>query len=203
MQVEMQFGRGQLGFLSTPKPFAAFVGGVWSGKTYVGCSRIARAVFEQPGHEHTFWCPTMGLARGKPLKVMREVLHRWGIRHTKTHPSEGIRLDCGKRGVVYLRSYHNIDSIRSFDCTTQIVDELDHYPCDRAEEAFHQIIARGRGGRVFIGAVGTSDKGTTGFMHKFFHQNEDDNDVALIHAHTQENVWAEGVTEYIERNRSQ
>ena len=194
----------QAQFLRTKKPFASFVGGWWSGKTYIGVARLILDLIAQPGLEHCFWAPTMTLAKGKPFRLLQQQLERLGIRHKISKPQGEVLFDCGKRGSIWLRSYNRIESIRSFDAATQIVDEIDSLPKERAIEVWNQILGRSRGGVCpFIGSVSTPDAGKTGFLYEFFAVNAESNDVLLVHGRTNENIWEPNIQDYVDRVRSQ
>jgi len=203
-KISIPLSPAQFTFLKTDKPFAAFVGGWWSGKSYVGAMRIASRMKSEPGYDHCYWGPTMSLVKGKPLRCLQECLTKLGIRYRVSKPDGAVKFDCFGHGSVWLRSFNNIESIRSFDAVEQVVDEIDSLPRDRASEVWQQILGRSRGGeRPFVGTMSTPDAGKAGFLYNFFAENEEDNDVELVHARTRDNVWANGVDDYVRRLETQ
>lgn len=194
----------QFKFLKTTKPFGAFVGGWWSGKSYVGAMRLAQRMRRDPGHEHCYWGPSMALLKGKPTRCVAECLTRVGIPHRQSRPDGSVLFDCGKYGSIWLRSFHRIEGIRSFDAVEQVVDEIDSLPLERANEVWQQVLGRSRGaGDPFVGAMSTPDAGKAGFLYDFFVKNEENNTVELLHAKTRDNLWQEGVEDYVKRLESQ
>jgi len=113
--------------------------------------------------------------------------------------------DCAGYGTITLRSYHAVSGIRSFDISgEQIIDELDSLPRDKAEEVFHQCMGRQRGGpNPTLSVASTPDAGTSGFLCHFFERNEEDNDVGLFRARTEDNIWDSGVPMFVGKLRSQ
>ena len=172
--------------------------GYGSGKTRALCTRIAVRMMKYPGHNSIFWGPTISLLKNQPLKEMENVLSMLGVKYTVTRPDQMIVIKT-KYGDIQFRSFKVLGNIRSLECLTNVVDELDAIPFEEAKDRFEQIKGRARGHEACSTTVAsTPDQGTAGFICHLFEKYEDDEDWSLLKGKTRDNIFMPDLEGYIE-----
>ena len=191
-------------FVSSSYKHPAMVGGWGSGKTYgLAWRLVLKHLSGRQGKIDTafygFDYPTLMV---KPYEAIRNALDEARIKH-QFRKGE-YRFDLGKYGNIYLKSFHDPSKIRSVEFHHIVIDELEQLPLTKAKFVFEQILGRARGIEgTTIGVGTTPDFGTGGFLASRWggtgpvHSPE----YKAYHAPTRENVFMEGLDEYIQSVR--
>ena len=69
----------QAAFLSMPHKYKSFVAGYGSGKTWVGCSAMAKHFWEHPGVNAGYFAPTYPQIRDIFYPTIAECFEQWGL----------------------------------------------------------------------------------------------------------------------------
>ena len=133
-------------FLALPHKFRAYVAGFGSGKTWVGCTAIAKHIWENPKVAQGYFAPTFPLIRDIFYPTMEEVAESMGL-HVRIHQAnKEVHIYAGRqyRGTVICRSMDAPETIVGFKIGNALIDELDLLKPEKAAAAWRKIIARMR-----------------------------------------------------------
>lgn len=133
-------------FLEMDNKFKAFVAGFGSGKTWVGCSSMAKHFWEHPKINAGYFAPTYPQIRDIFYPTMEEVAYDWGLRVDIKESNKEVHFYNGRiyRGTTICRSLDNPSSIVGFKIGHGLVDEIDILNQEKATLAWRKIIARMR-----------------------------------------------------------
>lgn len=126
--------------------FKAFVAGFGSGKTWVGCSSMAKHFWENPRINAGYFAPTYPQIRDIFYPTMEEVAYDWGLQVDIKESNKEVHFYNGKiyRGTTICRSLDNPSSIVGFKIGHGLIDEIDILNAEKATLAWRKIIARMR-----------------------------------------------------------
>ena len=188
-------------FVFCPDPFPAMVGGLGSGKTMAGSTRILIRMLQEPGINCAHYLPTYDLLRLRAIPGMEDLLEQLRIPY-KTNKQE-FSIDVIGYGSIIFRSYDNPARIVSYEVAHSIVDELDTLPKEKAELVWRKVSERNRQrckGVNTIGNVTTPDQGYSGFTDAKWGKNPTPG-YRVIKAATSSNPYLpEGYVEQIRSN---
>lgn len=188
-------------FVFCPDPFPAMVGGLGSGKTMAGSTRILIRMLQEPGINCAHYLPTYDLLRLRAIPGMEDLLEQLRIPY-KTNKQE-FSIDVIGYGSIIFRSYDNPARIVSYEVAHSIVDELDTLPKEKAELVWRKVSERNRQrckGVNTIGNVTTPDQGYSGFTYAKWGKNPTPG-YRVIKAATSSNPYLpEGYVEQIRSN---
>ena len=126
--------------------FRAYVGGLGSGKTYVGCLDLLLFAIKHPGTKQGYFGPSYPSIRDIFYPTIEEAAESIGVNVTiKLADKEVILRRNGENiGTIICRSMDRPASIIGFKIARALVDEIDTMALDKATEAWRKIIARMR-----------------------------------------------------------
>lgn len=180
----------------------AIIGGLGSGKSEAGITRIVKLMIEDPSADFAYYMPTFDLVKLRAIPGFEEFFQNANIDYT-INKSEHIIYVSGF-GKIIFRSYDNPGRIIAYEVTHSIVDEIDTLKKEDAEVVWRKISERNRKRGVLpnsIGCVTTPDGGVSGFVYYKWGQAEPDSDYKLIRARTYDNPFLpEDYVEQIKRN---
>lgn len=144
--INPQLNVPQAAFLEMPHKFKAFVSGFGGGKTWVGCSAIAKHFWENPKINAGYFAPTYPHIRDIFYETMEEVAYEWGLNLDIKESNKEVHFYNGKiyRGTTICRSMDKPASIVGFKIGHAMVDEVDILSKEKATLAWRKIIARMR-----------------------------------------------------------
>ncbi len=192
-------------FVFSKSPNPALVGGLGSGKTQAGVSRLIRLMTEEPGINTLYAMPTYDLLKLRAIPGFQEELSKISLSHTLNKSDYSIRIF--GLGIIYLRSYDNPDRFIAFEVGHSVVDEIDTLDKDKATEVWRKVTERTRqqtkNGINTIGAVTSPDHGMQGFVYDRWARNASSRQ-ELIKARTTDNPFLpDGYVEQIRENYDQ
>jgi hypothetical protein len=160
----------QARFLTLPHKYRAFVGGFGSGKTWVGCSALAKHSWEHPRIQEGYFAPTYTHIRDIFYPTIEEVAADWGLQAKINTGNKEVHLYSGNiyRNTIICRSLDKPGDIVGFKIGRALIDELDLLKKDKAALAWRKIIARLR--QVADGLLNGVDVTTTPEGFKFVYE---------------------------------
>lgn len=152
----------------SPAKYPSIIGGMGSGKTYGGTTRVLHLLGEEPGISIAYYMPTYDLLRLRAIPGLEEELERRNFKST-LNKSE-YTLTIPKLGQIYFRSYDTPKRIIAYEVSHSIVDELDTLDREKAATVWRKVTERNRGATTHltgntIGNVTTPDQGLSGFTY--------------------------------------
>lgn len=146
MEINPSLNIPQSRFLEMDHKFKAFVAGFGSGKTWVGCSGMAKHFWENPRINAGYFAPTYPQIRDIFYPTMEEVAYDWGLTIDVKEANKEVHFYSGRvyRGTTICRSLDKPSSIVGFKIGHGLVDEIDILNQDKATLAWRKIIARMR-----------------------------------------------------------
>ena len=170
--------------------FRAYVGGLGSGKTFVGCLDLINFAGRHPGTVQGYFGPTYPSIRDIFYPTFEEAAELLGFRVDIKETNKEVHLYRGRKyyGTIICRSMDNPGAIIGFKIARALVDEIDTLPKAKAENAWRKIIARMRlkidGVENGIGVTTTPE----GFLFVYEHfANEPKASYSMVQASTYEN----------------
>lgn len=144
----------------------AIVGGLGSGKTQGGVSRL---IIRMLTHKKrvAYYMPTYDLLKLRAIPEFQEVFSRLGIKTTLNKSDYELKVK--GYGSVIFRSYDNPDRIVAYEVADSIVDEIDTLKKEDAAKVWRKINERNRERSPLgntIGCVTTPDQGIHGFVYQ-------------------------------------
>lgn len=160
----------QARFLMLQHKYRAFVGGFGSGKTWVGCSALAKHSWEHPRIAEGYFAPTYTHIRDIFYPTIEEVAFDWGLQAKINTGNKEVHLYSGNiyRNTIICRSLDKPGDIVGFKIGRALIDELDLLKKDKAALAWRKIIARLR--QVADGLLNGVDVTTTPEGFKFVYE---------------------------------
>jgi len=165
MQIDFPLTEPQEAFAFHESPFPAIVGGLGSGKTQAGVSRL---IIRMLSHKKrvAYYMPTYDLLKLRAIPEFQRVFAELGI--TTNLNKSDYELKIKGYGSVIFRSYDNPDRIVAYEVADSIVDELDTLKKEDAAKVWRKITERNRQRSPLgntIGCVTTPDQGIHGFIY--------------------------------------
>lgn len=175
----------QRDFLESRAGLRAFVGGIGSGKSWIGALDMIRR--SKPGRLYLVTAPTYPMLSDATFRSLTGLAQKLGILEpgaTKVSPPPSVKLGTGAE--VLFRSTDNPDMLRGPNLSGVWMDEAGL--CK--QEAFDILIGRLREGGEETGWLSATftPKGKAHWTYKTFGRS-DDPDVCLIHASSDENPF--------------
>jgi len=164
--IDLPLTEPQESFAFHGSPFPAIVGGLGSGKTQAGVSRL---IIRMLSHKKrvAYYMPTYDLLKLRAIPEFQRVFAELGIK-TNLNKSD-YELKVKGYGSVIFRSYDNPDRIVAYEVADSIVDELDTLKKEDAAKVWRKITERNRQRSPLgntIGCVTTPDQGIHGFIYQ-------------------------------------
>lgn len=164
-EVEFPLTDPQDEFVFSEASNPAIIGGLGSGKTQAGVSRL---IIRMLSHRKrvAYYMPTYDLLKLRAIPEFQESFARLGIK-TKLNKSD-YELKVNGYGSIIFRSYDNPDRIVAYEVADSIVDELDTLKKEDAAKVWRKITERNRQKSPMgntIGCVTTPDQGIHGFIY--------------------------------------
>lgn len=167
MQIVKDLLPTQDDFVFSNDPFPAIIGGLGSGKTEGGITRLIKLFIEDVGINVAYYMPTYDLIRLRGMGGFEEMLTQFGIQF-KTNKSDYTIHAVGYGDIIF-RSYERPERIIAYEVGHSLVDELDTIKLENAEIVWRKINERNRQKTKIpnsIGCVTTPDMGYNGFIYK-------------------------------------
>jgi len=182
-------------------------GGFGSGKSEGIIIRLVTLMEQDPGISVGHYFPSYKLAKRRGLSGVQAYLKRLGYEYILNKSDLTITIPALAMGVYYLDTYHDPDSIVSYEIAHGGVDELETLIMDRAEHAWRKISERVRqktnhhcGNTLAVAS--TTDQGVKGFCYQKWGNGENiDKGYHYIKAGTDSNKFLPpGYVEQIAKN---
>jgi len=182
-------------FVFTDEPHPAIVGGLGSGKTEGGTSRLLRLLLEDNEANLFYGMPTYDLLRLRAIPGMESELTNAGLSYTTNKSASEI--DVKGYGNIIFRSYDRPERIIAFEVAHGVVDEIDTVGKEKAKLIWRKITERVRQTTTFmeesgtvnsLGCVTTPDQGLAGFVYDKWVKNKVDG-YMLVKASTYDNPF--------------
>lgn len=174
--MSVKITRPQGEFIRSNKAFPALIAGLGSGKSQAATYRLANLMLAEKHLSVSHFFPSYRLAKRRGFDGIKKYLELLGIKYyvNKTDLTVYVpEVD----GTFYLETYHDPDSIVSFEIAHAVIDELDTLPKEPARHVWTKINERVRqfclhpAGNT-IGCVSTPDHGTGGFCYELWGSGE-------------------------------
>lgn len=196
--------RPQHDFIFSPHAHPAIIGGYGSGKSQAGTYRLSKLLLSGTGLNVSHFFPSYKLAKRRGLVGFKQDLKTLGF-HYEINKSDLTLYVPEVDGTIFLETYHDPDTIVSFEVAHAVVDELDTLQKDKAEYVWSKVVERVRqkhSGINTIGCVTTPDQGVNGFCYSKWGRGENiDQGYHYIKAGTRSNKFLpEGYAEQIAKN---
>lgn len=167
MLIELPLTEPQETFVFSDNKNPAIIGGLGSGKTQAGVSRLIIRMLSCKGLNMAYYMPTYDLLKLRAIPEFEASFAKLGIK-TKLNKSEYSIAVKGYGNVIF-RSYDNPDRIVAYEVADSIVDELDTLKKEDAAKVWRKITERNRQKSKLgntIGCVTTPDAGIHGFVYQ-------------------------------------
>jgi hypothetical protein len=185
--MQIKLSDAQFEFVTTDKPFPAFVGGFGSGKTYAGIVRTLTKKLAYPRQSVAYYLPTYDLVSQTGFPRFMEHLEEMRIKADLNKQEKVINL--GPFGRIIFRTMEDPARIVSYEVADSVVDELDTLPIEKAREVWYKVLGRNRqpkpDGSPNTAAVATTPEGFR-FVYETWKKNPQAG-YCLIPARTQSN----------------
>ena len=144
LQVELNTPQGK--FLIATTKYTALVTGYGGGKTWAGCSKLAKHFLEFPRINAGYFAPTFPQIRDIFYPTIEEALYPWGLSVKVKTGDREVDVYQGRRfhGTIICRSMERPETIIGFKIGRALVDEVDVLKVAKALLAWRKIIARMR-----------------------------------------------------------
>ena len=170
--------------------YRAYVGGLGSGKTFVGCLDLLIFASKHPGTVQGYFAPSYPAIRDIFYPTFEEAAHMMGFSLVIATTNKEVSIYRGGNfyGTIICRSMDNPNSIIGFKIARALVDELDVLDTRKANTAWNKIIARMR--LVIDGVVNGIGVTTTPEGFKFVYNifaDQPKESYSMVQASTHEN----------------
>jgi hypothetical protein len=171
----------QYKFFTSQSKYAAFVGGIGSGKTYVGARWSLTQALKNPRIPGLITANTYRQLRDATLQAFFEACDDFGIDYRFNRMDATITLDSG--AVIYCRSVDNYNALRGIEVGWFWMDETR----DSTKESFDVIKGRLRKGDDLYGRLTTSPNGFDWMYEEFGQAKYQDHE--LYQARSIDNIF--------------
>jgi len=187
----------QAKFLAMPQKFKSFVAGFGSGKTWVGCSDLAKHFYEHPRINAGYFAPTYTQIRDIFYPTIDEAIYDWGLNAVVRMGNKEVDIYRGRKnlGTILCRSMDDPGTIVGFKIGKALIDEIDIMPQQKAQYVWRKILARMRynvPGLVNGVDVTTTPEGFRFVYNQFVKQIRDNPELSkrygIIQASTRDNA---------------
>lgn len=189
MTIEKQLLPAQYDLVFNDNPFPAIIGGLGSGKTEGGITRLLKLFLEDKGINVAYYMPTYDLIKLRAISGFEEALESYGVSY-KTNQSD-YKISVKGYGDIIFRSYERPNRIVAYEVAHSIVDELDTIKLKDAEIVWRKVNERNRQPSKLpnsISCVTTPDMGYNGFIYKKWFE-EQKKGYTVIKASTYDNPF--------------
>ena len=169
--------RPQKDFIFSKARNPGMFAGLGSGKSHAACVRLIFKIFDSPGISVSHYFPSYRLAKRRGVDVFKQNLDILGIKYTLNKSDLAFYLP-KFNSMIYLESYHDPESIVSFEIAHSVIDELDVYGIEIARLIWQKISERTRqkcSGINTVACVTTPNQGVNGFCYEQWGDNRDGN----------------------------
>jgi hypothetical protein len=202
----VQLTEPQADFVFSDYPHPAFFGGFGAGKSQAGTLRLMHLITQDPGIDVSHFFPSYRLAKRRGFQGTIAHLKELGMDYTVNKSDLTIFIP-HLGSTIYLETYHDPDSIVSFEVAHAVVDELDTLQKEKAEYVWQKVTERVRqrcnhpAGNT-LSCVTTPDQGTAGYCFKVWGSGQHiDDGYHYIKAGTRTNKFLpEGYADQIAKN---
>lgn len=202
---EIEVSRPQKEFIFSEHPHPAMIAGLGSGKSQAGTYRLIKLLLAERNLNVSHFFPSYRLAKRRGLPgVCQHLKNQYGLKY-QINKSDLTVYVPEVNGTIYLESYHDPDSIVSFEIAHGVVDELDVLPKDQSAYVWQKITERVRQkckhGNT-LACVTTPDQGVNGFCYEKWKNGENiEQGYHYIKAGTNSNKFLpEGYADQIAKN---
>lgn len=167
----IKISRPQCDFINSPHPHPAMWGGLGSGKSEALIIRLISLMQAEPGISVAHYFPSYKLAKRRGLGGVQDYIKRLGYGYSLNKSDLTITIPELNDGIYYLDTYHDPDSIVSYEIAHGGIDELDTLQYDQAEKVWTKIAERMRQKTNHIcgntlAVASTTNQGVKGFGYK-------------------------------------
>lgn len=165
----IQITEPQAEFAFSEYAHPGFFAGFGAGKSQAATIRLVHLITQDPGIDVSHFFPSYRLAKRRGLYGTAAHLRNLGIEYTLNKSDLTLYLPAFG-STIYLETYHDPESIVSFEVAHAVVDELDTLRKEDAELVWQKVVERVRqkcshpSGNT-IGCVSTPDQGVVGFCY--------------------------------------
>jgi len=167
----VQITEPQLEFTQSEHAHPSFFAGLGAGKSEAATIRLVSLLQEDMGGAVAHYFPSYKLAKRRGLSGVQSYLKKMGYLYAVNKSDLTITIPALNDAVYYLDTYHDPDSIVSYEIAHAVIDELDTLNFENAEHAWRKINERIRlktkhkcGNTLAV--VSTTDQGKAGFCFK-------------------------------------
>ena len=167
MKIDLPLTEPQEAFVFSDAKAPAIVGGLGSGKSQAGITRLVLLLLSDKGANGAYYMPTYDLLKLRAMPGVEELLSRMKIPFSVNKSDYTIAIK--GYGNIIFRSYDKPERIIAYETAHSIVDELDTISKEKAALVWRKITERNRQarkGKNTIGLVTTPDQGYNGFVYQ-------------------------------------
>jgi phage terminase large subunit len=187
MTASIEILPAQLEFIESTYTHTAYIGGLGSGKSFVGTAKTVMYKLKNPGLDVAYYLPTYQLIKQIAFPKFKNLLELAKVEYSLNMSDYEFTTKYGK---IIMRSLTNYDMIIGYEVCYSCIDEVDVIPQDKMKEAFTKIIARNRlrtkDGLNITDMVGTPEG--FGFAYNYFVKDNKPNR-KLIKVKTKDNPY--------------
>lgn len=132
----------QIELIKSDRAHPALIGGYGSGKSMGGLFRAFDLKFKYPKNKIAIYAPTYALLRDYWFEKIEQFGDKYNLNYHLNKSDKEFHIQ--GYGKIILRSMDDPKSIISYEVAHSIVDEIDIFPKDKAEERWRRILARNR-----------------------------------------------------------
>lgn len=172
-KIELPLTEPQEQFVLCEDTNPAIIGGLGSGKSQAGTSRLIYLMLEDPGISCAYYMPTYDLIKLRAIPGFEELFNKFGFSY-KLNKSD-YSIEVSGLGRIIFRSYDNPNRIIAYEVAHSIVDELDTLKKEDARKVWRKIDERNRQKCKrpnSIGCVTTPDQGYNGFIYQRWYKEQ-------------------------------
>ena len=172
----IQITAPQAEFVFSEHAHPSIFGGFGSGKSQGATLRLVHLITQNPGIDVSHFFPSYRLAKRRGLYGTIKYLRSLGIEYVLNKADLTIYIP-QFGSTIYLDTYHDPDSIVSYEVAHAVVDELDTLAKEDAERVWVKVVERTRQiclhpcGNT-IGCVSTTNQGDSGFCYSLWGRGE-------------------------------
>ena len=164
--------------------YKLMIGGLGSGKTYIGAKRIIRNSYINSGLPNQYISPTFPMAKKTIILTISAMLDKAGIRHRYNKTDHEYYIH-GWDGIIWIGSGDDPNSLKGPNLASAGIDE----PFLQSEEVFKQMTARVRMAEAKVSEIfltGTPEQLNWGYG--LAKNKEGKLDVGKVFANTKDNI---------------
>jgi len=164
-------------FIFSPHTHPGLFAGFGAGKSEAAIIRNVMLMQEDPGISTGHYFPSYKLAKRRGLSGAKDYLKRLGYSFVENKSDLTLTIPCLNDSVYYLDTYHDPDSIVSYEIAHGVVDELDTLNFENAEHVWIKITERIRQKTIHacgntLAVASTTNQGVSGYCFKKWGRGE-------------------------------